>query len=407
MPVPSPRLNLPRRRLSWLYGSLLLLAKLALAAPSSAPAAAPAAASGPAQRALEIRVPNVPVQDQDGRKRNFLDDLVKGRTVAVNFVFTSCTSICTPLAATFKGMQDELARRGVNDAHLISVSVDPLNDTPQELLKFARKFGAGPNWTFVTGSRKSIDAILLAFGVGASTSDPNDHSPIVFLGHEPGRRWTRAHGLASPAVLARQLLDLRAAAAPASHAGAKGSDDAGLTALRRIAAERADRESPVAAAKGTRGAAYFTNLPLLTQDRPIRFYDDLIKGRVVLVHSFFATCRDVCSPMTHNLARAQKMLQERVNQPVQLISISTDPLADVPDVLREYARRHDAGPGWAFVTGKKENVDWVLHKLGLYEEAKEAHTAVLWVGNDRTGQWLKLHGMTPPEAIVDAVRKIL
>lgn len=402
---PSPRLNRPWRRLSWLYGSLLLLANLAIAAQPAAPAALPAAASGPAQRALEIKVPDVQVLDQDGRKRHFFDELVKGRTVAVNFVFTSCTSICTPLAATFKGMQDELARRGVNDAQLISVSVDPLNDTPQELLKFARKFGAGPNWTFVTGSRKSIDAILLAFGVGTSTSDPSDHSPIVFLGHEPTRRWTRAHGLAAPAVLARQLLDLRAA--PAAHAEAKGGDDPGLAGLRRIAADRADRASPVAAATGTRGAAYFTNLPLLTQDRPIRFYDDLIKGKVVLVHSFFATCRDVCSPMTHNLARAQKLLQERVSQPVQLISISTDPLADVPDVLREYASRHAAGPGWAFVTGKKENVDWVLHKLGLYEEAKEAHTAVLWVGNDRTGQWLKLHGMTPPEAIVDAVRKIL
>ncbi len=402
---PSPRLNPPWRRLSWLYGSLLLLANLAIAAQPAAPAALPAAASGPAQRALEIKVPDVQVLDQDGRKRHFFDELVKGRTVAVNFVFTSCTSICTPLAATFKGMQDELARRGVNDAQLISVSVDPLNDTPQELLKFARKFGAGPNWTFVTGSRKSIDAILLAFGVGTSTSDPSDHSPIVFLGHEPTRRWTRAHGLAAPAVLARQLLDLRAA--PAAHAEAKGGDDPGLAGLRRIAADRADRASPVAAATGTRGAAYFTNLPLLTQDRPIRFYDDLIKGKVVLVHSFFATCRDVCSPMTHNLARAQKLLQERVSQPVQLISISTDPLADVPDVLREYASRHAAGPGWAFVTGKKENVDWVLHKLGLYEEAKEAHTAVLWVGNDRTGQWLKLHGMTPPEAIVDAVRKIL
>ncbi|MEQ1804010.1 MAG: SCO family protein [Burkholderiaceae bacterium] len=403
---PSPRLNRPRRRLAWLVGSLLLLAPWAMAAPPTAPAAGPTAASGASKSSLHITVPNVQVQDQDGRTRQFFDELVKGRTVAVNFVFTSCTSICTPLAATFKGMQDELARRGVNDARLISVSVDPLNDTPQELSRFARKFGAGANWTFVTGSRKSIDAILLAFGVGTSTSDPSDHSPIVFLGHEPGRRWTRAHGLAAPAVLARQLLDLRTAAPAAALAAAQG-ESAGLTALRGIAAERAQQASSVAAGNGTRGAAYFTNLPLLTQDRPIRFYDDLIKGRVVLVHSFFATCRDVCSPMTHNLARAQKLLQERFSQPVQLVSISTDPLADVPDVLREYARRHDAGPGWAFVTGKKENVDWVLHKLGLYEEAKEAHTAVLWVGNDRTGRWLKLHGMTPPEAIVDAVRKIL
>lgn len=365
----------------------------------------------PLQPAMKLALPDVTVLDQDGRQRLFFSDLVKGRTVAVNFIFTSCTSICTPLAATFKGVQDELARRGSKDIELISVSVDPLSDTPEELRKFGRKFGAGPNWTFVTGGRKSIDAILLAFGVGASTSDPSDHSPIVYLGNEPARNWTRAYGLAKPATIAQQLLDLRGApttGVPGLGVGvpAQGGP-APLAEVRHVAAAQADRASAVTASAASRGAAYFTNLPLQTQDRAVRFYDDLVRDRIVLIHSFYASCRDVCSPMGHNLARAQKLISENIEKPVQLISISTDPLADLPGVLREYASRHAAGPGWAFVTGKKENVDWVLHKLGLYPETKEAHTAVLWVGNDRTGRWLKLHAMAPPDAILDAVRKVL
>jgi len=62
-------------------------------------------------------------------------------------------------------------------------------------------------------------------------------------------------------------------------------------------------------------------------------------------------------------------------------------------------------PGWTFVTGKKENVDWVLHKLGLYEDSKDEHTAILWVGNERTGLWMKMHAMSPPSAIMNAIRK--
>lgn len=378
---------------SWLLASVLAFALV----PSRA-----AGAPVPDTKTLRIVAPDVDVVDQTGRTRRFASDLLRGRTVAINFVFTTCTSICTPLGAAFKSLQDELARTGATDVHLISVSVDPLNDTPEAMRAFGQKFGAGKQWTLVTGGRRSIDAILQAFGVGSSLADPNDHSAMIFLGHTASGRWSRAYGLSDPASIARQLMALRAEPAPA---GAAAS--APLAAVRQAAADVASRATPVSLPAGSRGSAYFTNLPLLTQDRPVRFYDDLIRDRVVLIHSFFANCRDICSPLSFNLAQAQRLLAEQVQTPVQIVSISTDPLADVPDVLQAYARRHGAGPGWAFVTGKKENVDWVLHKLGLYPETKEAHTAVLWIGNDRTGTWLKLHAMAPPEAIVQAVRKVL
>lgn len=380
----------------------------------SAGHAAPAQSAAPSiaaetQTTLRLNVPDVPVLDQNGKRRSFYKDLVAGRSVAINFIFTSCTSICSPLSATFKAMQTEVARAG-GDVHFISVSVDPLSDTPQELNKFAKKFEAGPGWTFVTGSRASIDAILKAYDVSAG--DPNDHSPMIYLGHEPSKRWVRTYGLASPQQLVERLTGLSKVAAADGKTGAKvvatANNTPELGAMRQIAAQQASRASVVSAASGTRGADYFTNLPLMTQDRPrVRFYDDLIRNRVVLITSFYSSCKDVCSPVSFNLAKVQEMLAQEVDTPVQLISISTDSGIDTPEVLRDFARRHNAQPGWSFVTGKPENVNWVLHKLGMYNDKPEQHSAVLWVGNDRTGAWLKLHALAPPQAILEAVRKVL
>ena len=400
------------RALAALLGTAALLLGAAAAPAVAAPAVAPDRAAQIADATgLRVKLPDVEVLDQDGRKRRFGRDLVAGKRVAINFIFTSCTTICSPLSATFKAMDEELRRQSAPDVHFVSVSVDPLTDTPAELRKFARKFDAGANWTFVTGSRASIDAILKAFDVGSGS--PEDHSPMVWLGHEPTQRWVRTYGLASPKLLADRLAGLdkpapKASAAASAQNAPTAEEAAALAQVRQMAGQAAGRAGVQQAAPGTRGAEYFTNLPLVTQDRPrVRFYDDLIRNRVVLITSFYASCKDVCSPVTHNLARVQEALQEDVKTPVQLVSITTDSGFDTPEVLRDYAERHNARPGWAFVTGKKENVDWVLHKLGLYNEKPEQHSAILWVGNDRTGAWLKLHALAPPEAIVAAVRKVL
>ncbi|HLL75605.1 MAG TPA: SCO family protein, partial [Pyrinomonadaceae bacterium] len=96
-----------------------------------------------------MRIPDVPVLDQDGRELNFYSDLVRGKTVAVNFIFTTCTTICPPLGATFARVQRDLGERAGRDVHLISVSVDPANDTPERLKAWGAKFKAAPGWTFV------------------------------------------------------------------------------------------------------------------------------------------------------------------------------------------------------------------------------------------------------------------
>ena len=162
-----------------------------------APAAEPEAREpGTARETIDI--PDVEVLDQEGRRVRFASDLVQGRVVAINFLFTNCTTICPPLAVTFGKLRKVLGDRAGRDVHLISVSVDPTNDTPERLKAWSQKFGAGPGWTLVTGQRDEIVRLLKA--LGAYTADINDHPPQVLIGNPQGQ-WTRAYGLGPPGKL--------------------------------------------------------------------------------------------------------------------------------------------------------------------------------------------------------------
>lgn len=153
--------------------------------------------------ALRIRMPDVVVSDQDGRKVNFYSDLIKGKTVAINFIFTTCTTICPPLTATFRKVQQELGDRVGRDVHLISISVDPLTDVPERLKTFAAKFKAGPGWTFVTGDKQEINLLLKS--LGANVGDKNDHTPMILVGNQGANYWTRAYGLSPARTLVQAI----------------------------------------------------------------------------------------------------------------------------------------------------------------------------------------------------------
>ncbi len=155
-------------------------------------------------------------------------------------------------------------------------------------------------------------------------------------------------------------------------------------------------------------AGYFPNLILLTQDnKPVHFYEDLLKNNVVLINFFFTTCDSVCPAMTANLAKVQTSLGERVGKEVTMISISVDPLTDTPERLKQYATRFKVQPGWFFLTGKKENIDWVLYKLGGYVTDKNAHTSVLIMGNLRTNEWKKTFALAKVSQITHGVMELL
>jgi cytochrome oxidase Cu insertion factor (SCO1/SenC/PrrC family) len=151
-----------------------------------------------------MSIPDAQVLDQNGKQLNFYSDLVKDKIVAINFIFTTCTTICPPLTATFRRVQQDAATRGV-EVQLISISVDPTTDTPERLRDFAAKFKAGPNWAFVTGYKARIDSVLQA--LGAAFSNKNDHTPMIIIGNDASNYWTRAYGLTSPVKLVDLLAD--------------------------------------------------------------------------------------------------------------------------------------------------------------------------------------------------------
>lgn len=320
----------------------------------------------PKQKPAKLEIPDVPLVDQDGRPVRFHTDLVKDKVVAVNFIFTTCTTICPPMGATFGKLRQQLGERAGKDVHLISVSVDPRTDTPERLKTWAAKFGSGPGWNLVTGEPAQVRKVLDAFGV--FTSNPAEHTPLVFVGNDAKGEWTRAYGLAPPARLAELI------------------DEAG--------------RNPA--------AAYFGDIPLVDQDGKTRkLYSDLIRGRTVVIDVMFTGCTGACPVMSRTFAKVQDWLGDRLGKDVYLISISVDPVNDTPAKLKEYAAGFKARPGWYFLTGKPEDVHAALGKLGQAVETPEAHKNLFLIGNDRTGLWKKAMGLAAPEEILPIVDSVV
>lgn len=151
-------------------------------------------------------IPDVEVLDQNGNALHFYRDLIKGKTVAINFIFTNCTTICPPLAATFARVQREMGDKVGRDVHFISISVDPLTDTPERLKAWGAKFKAGDGWTFVTGDKQEMDKLLNA--LGALVSRREDHTPSVIIGNDVKGVWTRTYGLAKTSLMVGLILDV-------------------------------------------------------------------------------------------------------------------------------------------------------------------------------------------------------
>lgn len=153
---------------------------------------------------------------------------------------------------------------------------------------------------------------------------------------------------------------------------------------------------------------YFSDVELITQDgQKVRFYSDVLKNKVVVINTFFTTCKNICPPMNRNFERIQEALGDRLGKEAFLVSITVDPETDTPPRLKEYASRFHARPGWLFLTGKKENVDWALYKLGQYVETKDEHNSIFIIGNEPKGLWKKAMGLAKPEEIISIVEDVI
>jgi protein SCO1/2 len=156
--------------------------------------------------------------------------------------------------------------------------------------------------------------------------------------------------------------------------------------------------------------SHFPDVTLLTQDNQRKlFYADLIKDKVVVIQFMFANCDNLCPRTTPNLARVQRSLQKLAPGRITFLSITVDPLRDTPQALKHYASHFNVQRGWYFLTGKKEDVDMVRLKLGVYdpEDKKVEHMNVLTIGNEAQGRWLAMEALAKPDDITQTVLRVL
>jgi protein SCO1/2 len=147
-------------------------------------------------------VPDVQLLDGSGTAVTLQELLESGEPVALNFIFTTCTTICPVMTATFAQMQRELGE-SADQVHLVSISIDPEYDRPAVLEAYARQFQAGGNWTFLTGETNDIVTVLRSFD--AYTGSKMSHRPITLLKRPGTESWVRIDGLASGQSLAHEV----------------------------------------------------------------------------------------------------------------------------------------------------------------------------------------------------------
>ncbi|MGY4494851.1 SCO family protein [Pseudomonas sp. TE3610] len=161
------------------------------------------------------------------------------------------------------------------------------------------------------------------------------------------------------------------------------------------------------------GGDYFPNTALTNQDgQPVHFFDDLIKGKVVVINFIFTTCTDSCPLETARLRQVQKLLGDRVGKDVFFYSITIDPEHDTPAALKHYMDKFKVGPGWQFLTGNKQDITELRQKLGLFIEGVDNgrtkdHNLSLIVGNQSSGRWMKASPFENPWILADQLANTL
>jgi len=178
------------------YATLHLLAGIAFCFTARAhdpahhhPAEAPAPAS------VKVVLRDAPLLDASGKRVRLSQEVIGGRIAVVNFIYTSCTTVCPVSSATFQQLQQKLGPRLGKDVVLVSITVDPLRDTSQRLREYAGRYEAREGWVWLTGAKPDVDSVLK--GLGAYSSRFEDHPSMVMVGDARGGPWTRFFGFPS------------------------------------------------------------------------------------------------------------------------------------------------------------------------------------------------------------------
>ncbi len=323
----------------------------------------------------DMQIPDVYLLNQAGETVRFYD-LVKGKVVAMNFIFTTCTTICPPMGANLAQLKQNMDKEVASgDLIILSISIDPVTDTPQRLAAWSEKFEAGPGWTLLTGDPARVNELLK--GLNVFTPLREEHAPIMLIGREGTNHWIRTNGLAPVDQLEAHIRPL-------------------LTNAKLAEVDYTAEEN------------YFTNVKLINQyGEEMSLFDDLLRDKVVVINPYFLRCTGSCPIMNGMMKNLQDYFGDRVGKDVHLISISVDPEHDTPEKVKAYAEAMGAKRGWYLLTGTRENIDMALWKLGNQSPTPEAHKTILMVGNLPTRLWKKANGLAPITEIVKVVESVL
>ena len=158
-----------------------------------------------------------------------------------------------------------------------------------------------------------------------------------------------------------------------------------------------------------RAREYFTNLELINQDgETVRFFDDVLKDKVVVINFIFTNCEGACPLITHKLTLVRDGLEGNIGDPIQFVSLSLDPARDTPAAMKEFAKTHNADhDGWVFLTGKSENLQNIIKRLGQFTDDIEAHSTMMLAGNVNSAHWMKIQPQEMPPQIIQKLNLLM
>ncbi len=154
---------------------------------------------------------------------------------------------------------------------------------------------------------------------------------------------------------------------------------------------------------------HFPNVQLVTHEgKKVRFYDDLIMDKIVVINFMYAKCEGICPGITTNLVKLQRMMGNRVGRDIFMYSLTLKPKQDTPRKLWEYVKMHRIGPGWTFLTGKPDDIELLRRSLGFYTSNQKQdkdlsnHIGMVRYGNEPRQWWAMCPGQAKPEWIVES-----
>jgi protein SCO1/2 len=192
--------------------------------------------------------------------------------------------------------------------------------------------------------------------------------------------------------------------------GATIAPVAALLPSAAVGAPRVFAPGTQASARALLQQQHLPNVPLLTHEgKEVRFYDDLIKDKIVTLNFFYSNCNDICPTVTANLAEVQSLLGEQVGRQVFMYSFTLDPETDNVNAIRHYRDAFEAGPGWTFLTGEREHLEQLRKAIGfrvsnpIVDQDKEQHIGNVRYGNEPLMLWAACPGMAHPSFIAESI----